>query len=49
MPEELKPLLAFKVPEVKEVEAYLVRDKKGRILARTREELEEVKRSEKEK
>jgi len=43
---ELERLLRFQVPEAREVEAYIVRDKKGRILARTREELEESEREE---
>jgi len=42
-------LLQFKVPEIKNVEVYIVRLSDGRIVARTREELEEVKEEEKEK
>jgi len=36
-------LLKFKVPEVGDVDVYLVRLPDGRVVARTREELEEVK------
>ncbi len=40
--EELEKLLAFRVPEVKDVKIYAVRTKDGRILARTEEELTEL-------
>jgi len=41
---ERERLLRFDLPEVREVRAYFVRDPEtGRILARTEEELEEVK------
>lgn len=37
-------MLRFQVPEAREVEAYLVRDPKtGKIMARTKEELEGIK------
>lgn len=39
--EPLKPL-KFKIPEVKEVEVYLVKLPDGRIVARTKEELEKM-------
>ena len=42
-------LLEFKVPEVKDVEVYILRLSDGRIVARTREEIEEVKEEETEK
>jgi len=42
-------LLEFKVPEVKDVEVYIVRLADGRIVARTAEELEETKEGEEEK
>jgi len=35
-------LLKFRVPEVGDVDVYLVRLPDGRIVARTREELEEL-------
>jgi len=38
---EPEKLLQFQLPEVAQIEAYFVRDAEGRILARTREELEE--------
>jgi len=38
--EELEKLLAFQVPEVKDVKIYAVKTKDGRVLARTEEELE---------
>lgn len=44
---ELEPLLAFKVPEIKDVKAYIVRLADGRIVARTEEELEELKKPKK--
>jgi len=47
MPQE--KLLEFKVPEVKDVEVYIVRLADGRIVARTAEELEESKEEGKEK
>lgn len=37
---ELEKLLAFQVPEVKDVKIYAVRTKDGKVLARTEEELE---------
>jgi len=40
--------LRFKVPEVEEVEIYFIRLEDGRIIARTKEEIEEEK-EEKEK
>jgi len=40
--------LKFKVPEVGDVDVYLVRLPDGRVVARTREELEEVKEKPKE-
>jgi len=40
--EELEKLLAFRVPEVKDVKIYAVRTKDGKILARTEEELGEL-------
>jgi hypothetical protein len=42
--EELEKLLAFRVPEVKDVKIYAVKAKDGRILARTEEELEALPR-----
>lgn len=36
-------LLRFKVPEVGDVDVYLVRLPDGRIVARTKDELEEIK------
>jgi len=42
-------LLKFKVPEVKDVEVYIVRLADGRIVARTAEELEESKEEGEEK
>jgi len=44
--EQLKPL-KFRIPEVKEIEVYLVRLPDGRIVARTKEELEKEKGGEK--
>jgi len=38
--EELEKLLAFRVPEVKDVKIYAVKTKDGKIIARTEEELE---------
>ena len=40
--EELEKLLAFQVPEVKDLKIYAVKTKDGRILARTEEELSEL-------
>lgn len=37
---ELERLLAFQVPEVKDLKIYAVRTKDGKIIARTEEELE---------
>ena len=39
---EQERLLKFRVPEVGDVDVYLVRLPDGRIVARTREELEEL-------
>jgi hypothetical protein len=41
---EPEKLLQFKLPEVKEVEAYFVRLKDGRVVARTAEELAVIKK-----
>ena len=41
--------LRFKLPEVEEVEVYFIRLPDGRIVARTREELEAEKKEEEEK
>jgi len=51
---EQERLLKFKVPEVGDVDVYLIRLPDGRIVARTKEELEELpeaseKEAEKEK
>jgi len=44
---ERERLLRFDLPEVAEVKAYFVRDPEtGRIMARTEEELEEIKEEE---
>lgn len=43
-PELAGELLKFRVPEVEDVEVFLVRLEDGRIVARTAEELEEEKR-----
>ena len=40
-------LLRFRVPEVEDKEVYLVRLEDGRIVARTKEELEEEEAKEK--
>ena len=45
--EELEKLLAFRVPEVKDVKIYAVRTKDGKILARTEEELEGLPKEQK--
>jgi len=47
MPQE--KLLKFRVPEVEDKEVYLVRLEDGRIVARTKEELEEQEEKEEEK
>ena len=44
MPQE--KLLSFRIPEVKDKEVVLLRLEDGRIVARTREEIEEVKEEE---
>ena len=44
MPQE--KLLKFRVPEVEDKEVYLVRLEDGRIVARTKEELEEEEEKE---
>jgi len=41
-------LLRFRVPEVEDKEVYLVKLEDGRIVARTKEELEEEEEKEKE-
>lgn len=38
----VEKLLQFTVPEVEEAEIYVVRLEDGRIVARTKEELEEI-------
>jgi len=38
--------LKFRVPEMEDVEVYLVRLEDGRVVARTREELEELEEEE---
>ena len=40
-------ILKFRVPEVEDKEVYLVRLEDGRIVARTKEELEEEEEEEK--
>jgi hypothetical protein len=45
MPE--KPLLKFKVPNVKEIEGYAVQLADGSIVVRTKEELEQMPKVEK--
>jgi len=47
MPQE--KLLKFRVPEVEDKEVYLVQLEDGRIVARTKEELEEQEEKEEEK
>jgi len=42
--EEVWKLFKFRFPEVNEIEVYLVRLPDGRIVARTREELEEIEK-----
>jgi hypothetical protein len=44
--EERERLLRFRFPEVREVEVFLVRLEDGRIVARTKEELEPEKKEE---
>jgi len=44
--EERERLLRFRFPEVQEVEVFLVRLEDGRIVARTKEELEREKKEE---
>jgi hypothetical protein len=34
--------LAFKVPQVEDVKIYVVKDKNGKIIARTEDELKEL-------
>ena len=41
--EELeRPLLKVKLPEMEDVEVYLIRLKDGRVVARTRDEIEKA-------
>jgi len=42
-------ILKFRVPEVEDKEVYLLRLEDGRIVARTKEELEEEEEKEEEK
>ena len=42
MVESKKPLLQVKLPEMKEVEVYLIKLEDGSIVARTKEELEKA-------
>ena len=42
MEELKKPLLQVKLPEMEEVEVYLIRLEDGRIVARTKDELEKA-------
>ncbi len=42
MVESEKPLLQVKLPEMEEVEVYLLRLKDGSIVARTKEEIEKA-------
>ena len=42
MVEPEKPLLQVKIPEHEEVEVYLIKLEDGRIVARTKEELEKA-------
>lgn len=46
MPEP-KELLRFRVPEVRDKEIYVVRLEDGKVVARMKEELEELKKEEK--
>jgi len=46
---EPEELLRFRVPEVKDKEIYVVRLEDGRVVARMKEELEELKKEEKNK
>lgn len=46
---ELEKLLAFRVPEVKDIKIYAVKTKEGKIIARTEEELESLPKEEKKK
>lgn len=47
---EPEQLLHFTVPEAREIKAYLVRTKEGKIIARTEDELKDIKsKKEKEK
>jgi len=41
--QEPEELLRFDVPEVEETEVYLLKDEEGRIIARTKDELEKKK------
>ena len=43
---EIEKLLEFQLPERTDVNVYLVKDKDGKIIARTEEELEFPSRSE---
>jgi len=40
---EPEELLHYEVPEVEEAEVYLLRDEEGKIIARTKDELEKKK------
>lgn len=46
MPEK-EPLLTFKLPDGVEIEAYVLRDATGKIIVRTKEELEAIAQKEK--
>lgn len=41
---EFEKLLHFEVPEARDIKAYVVRTKEGKILVRTEEELHEMEK-----